>query len=83
MVLIHKLYYIMTSFFSLPNCQEPRSSANVIEFKVKRLFHKAETIEHCFEWQLAGAKYSLASVYSATCLLPSLCLMRELFCHIE
>jgi hypothetical protein len=66
MALIHKTYPIMPSFFSLPNRQEPRSSANVIQIKIKGIYRKAEAIEPCFEWQLAGAKYCQDSVSGAT-----------------
>jgi hypothetical protein len=47
MALIHKTYPIMPSFFSLPNRQEPRSSANVIQIKIKGIYRKAEAIEPC------------------------------------
>jgi hypothetical protein len=83
MALLHKLLPIMASFVNLPNYQERRSSANVIQIKVKRLYRKAEAIEHCFEWQLGGAKCCQDSVFSATFLLPSLWLVREFFCHID
>jgi hypothetical protein len=66
MALIHKTYLITPSFFSLPNRQEPRSSANVIQIKIKGIYRKAEAIEPCLEWQLAGAKYCQDSVSGAT-----------------
>ena len=76
MALLNKTYPITAFFFGLPNYQGQRSQQILYN-------SKSEAIEPSFEWQLVGAKYCQESVSGVTCLLPTLCLTRELFCYIE